>query len=109
MAELYAFSAKALGGEDVSFDRYRGKVLLIVNTASQCGFTPQYQGLQALYERFSSRGLVVLGFPCNQFGKHGLLGIFVDNQGNPAIVRPPRSGINIELKPVSGGSLPRSP
>lgn len=83
MAELYAFSAKALGGEDVSFDRYRGKVLLIVNTASQCGLTPQYKGLQALYERFSSRGLVVLGFPCNQFGKQepgdaGQIGAFCE-------------------------------
>ncbi|WP_186093845.1 glutathione peroxidase [Burkholderia gladioli] len=65
---VYSFNAKALGGEDVSLDRYRDRVLLIVNTASECGFTPQYAGLQQLHERFGSRGLAVLGFPCNQFG-----------------------------------------
>ncbi len=69
MSKLYTFSARTLGGETVSLDRYRGKVLLIVNTASECGFTPQYAGLQQLHERFSSRGFEVLGFPCNQFGK----------------------------------------
>jgi glutathione peroxidase len=68
MDNLYAFSAQTLGGETVSLDKYRDKVLLIVNTASECGFTPQYKGLQDLYERYASRGFEVLGFPCNQFG-----------------------------------------
>jgi glutathione peroxidase len=69
MSSLYTFSARTLGGETVALDRYRGKVLLIVNTASECGFTPQYAGLQQIYERFAARGFEVLGFPCNQFGK----------------------------------------
>ncbi|GLU31670.1 glutathione peroxidase [Trinickia caryophylli] len=69
MSALYGFSARTLGGETVSLDSYRDKVLLIVNTASECGFTPQYAGLQQLYDRYSARGFVVLGFPCNQFGK----------------------------------------
>jgi glutathione peroxidase len=69
MSSLYTFSARTLGGEPVDLDRYRDKVLLIVNTASECGFTPQYEGLQRLYERFAARGFEVLGFPCNQFGK----------------------------------------
>lgn len=66
---VYSFTAKALDGSDVSLGDYRDKVLLIVNTASECGFTPQYAGLQELYTRYGSRGLTVLGFPCNQFGK----------------------------------------
>jgi glutathione peroxidase len=57
-----------LGGEEQSLSAYRGKVLLIVNVASQCRFTPQYEGLEALYRRLQDRGFVVLGFPCNQFG-----------------------------------------
>lgn len=69
MNTIYQYSARKLGGETVNFEVYRGKVLLIVNTASQCGFTPQYRGLEALYQTYKSRGLVVLGFPCNQFGK----------------------------------------
>jgi glutathione peroxidase len=69
MSKLYSFSAEALGGGDVSLDQYRGQVLLIVNTASECGFTPQYAGLQQLYDRYRARGFAVLGFPCNQFGK----------------------------------------
>ena len=69
MSMLYTFSTRTLGGEAVSLERYRGKVLLIVNTASECGFTPQYAGLQQLHERFGARGFAVLGFPCNQFGK----------------------------------------
>lgn len=68
MSSIYGFSAARLDGTAVSLDAYRGKVLLIVNTASACGFTPQYQGLQALYEQFRDRGLEVLAFPCNQFG-----------------------------------------
>lgn len=65
---VYDYSARSLDGREVSLAEFKGKVLLIVNTASKCGFTPQYQGLQALYSRFADRGLVVLGFPCNQFG-----------------------------------------
>jgi len=64
----YDFNATALDGQPVDLQRYRGKALLIVNTASACGFTPQYQGLEALQRRYADEGLVVLGFPCNQFG-----------------------------------------
>jgi glutathione peroxidase len=69
MASIYSFAARTLGGEEVSLGQYDGKVLLIVNTASECGFTPQYAGLQKLYDTYAARGLAVLGFPCNQFGK----------------------------------------
>ena len=69
MSSLYTFSARTLGGETIGLERYRDKVLLIVNTASECGFTPQYAGLQQLYEKYAARGFEVLGFPCNQFGK----------------------------------------
>ncbi|WP_137175492.1 glutathione peroxidase [Massilia sp. HP4] len=65
----YDFNATALDGQPVDLDRYRGKALLIVNTASACGFTPQYQGLEALQRSYADQGLVVLGFPCNQFGR----------------------------------------
>jgi len=68
MTVAYDFEVKAIDGTPCPLETYRGKVLLIVNVASQCGFTPQYQGLEALYQRFASRGLVVLGFPCDQFG-----------------------------------------
>ena len=67
-SSIYDFSAASLGGETLELNRYRGQVLLVVNTASECGFTPQYEGLEALYQRFKGQGLVVLGFPCNQFG-----------------------------------------
>ena len=65
---IYDFKAQRLDGRVESLAAYRGKVLLIVNTASECGFTPQYAGLEALYRKFKDRGFVVLGFPCNQFG-----------------------------------------
>ena len=68
MPGIYDFSAKLLAGEEVSLQRFEGQVLLIVNTASQCGFTPQYRGLEELYRAFVSRHFAVLGFPCNQFG-----------------------------------------
>ena len=68
MAGLYDFTATSLDGEEVPIRRFQGKVLLIVNTASACGFTPQYRGLEALYRAFEPRGFAVLGFPCNQFG-----------------------------------------
>jgi glutathione peroxidase len=64
---IYDFSAKTIDGRDQSLAEYQGKVLLIVNVASKCGFTPQYQGLEALYRRHKDEGLVVLGFPCDQF------------------------------------------
>jgi len=69
MAGVYDFSAQSLAGEDVPLKRFEGEVLLIVNTASACGFTPQYRGLQALQQEFGPRGFSVLGFPCNQFGR----------------------------------------
>jgi glutathione peroxidase len=65
---VYEFSALSIDGHEVPLAQYRGKVLLIVNTASRCGFTPQYAGLESLYAQYKDRGLVVLGFPCNQFG-----------------------------------------
>jgi len=68
MSTVYDFSAKTLGGEDISLDQFRGNVLLIVNVASQCGFTPQYAGLEALHRKYAPKGFAVLGFPCNQFG-----------------------------------------
>ncbi|PLR81073.1 glutathione peroxidase [Bacillus canaveralius] len=64
---VYQFSAKTITGEEISLDRYAGNVLLIVNTASKCGFTPQYKELQEMYDTYKDRGLVILGFPCNQF------------------------------------------
>lgn len=68
MNSVYDFTANSLSGQPVSLDTYKGKVILIVNTASECGFTPQYQGLEKLYQQFKDAGVVVLGFPCNQFG-----------------------------------------
>jgi len=65
---VYDFEAKALGGEPLPLSKFRGQALLIVNVASRCGFTPQYEGLQALHEAYSGKGFEVLGFPCNQFG-----------------------------------------
>lgn len=66
---VYDFSAKRIDGSDEPLAAYEGKVLLIVNTASKCGFTPQYEGLQRLYETYHPAGFEILGFPCNQFGR----------------------------------------
>ncbi|NEW98475.1 glutathione peroxidase [Rhodopseudomonas sp. BR0G17] len=68
MASIYDFTAKSLAGKDVALKQFEGQVLLIVNTASACGFTPQYKGLEALQQKYGPRGFSVLGFPCNQFG-----------------------------------------
>ena len=68
MASIYDFSVADIKGKEQKLDRYKDKVMLIVNVASKCGFTPQYKGLEALYEKLHSRGLEVLGFPSNQFG-----------------------------------------
>lgn len=68
MTTLADFSATALDGQEVDLSTYAGQVVLIVNTASRCGLTPQYEGLQALHEQYADRGLRVLGFPCDQFG-----------------------------------------
>jgi glutathione peroxidase len=68
MTTAFDFAAPRLNGADEKLSTYKGKVLLIVNTASQCGFTPQYKGLQALHDKYAGKGFEVLGFPCNQFG-----------------------------------------
>ncbi|HET9189904.1 MAG TPA: glutathione peroxidase [Rudaea sp.] len=68
MTSVYDFSARTIDGDEQKLSAYKGKTLLVVNVASKCGFTPQYTGLEALYEKFKDKGLVVLGFPCDQFG-----------------------------------------
>ena len=65
---VYDFEARQINGQDIALSEFRGQVMLIVNTASQCGFTPQFGGLEALHKTYGGKGLVVLGFPCNQFG-----------------------------------------
>jgi glutathione peroxidase len=68
MSTVYDFEALQINGKSVALNQFKGKVMLIVNTASACGFTPQFAGLEALHESYGKKGLVVLGFPCNQFG-----------------------------------------
>lgn len=67
MSNIYDFKALTNRGEEMNFSQFKGKVLMIVNTASKCGFTPQYDGLEALYQKYKEQGLVILGFPCDQF------------------------------------------
>jgi glutathione peroxidase len=67
MSDFYYLKARSLQGKDISMSDYEGKVVLVVNTASKCGFTPQFEGLEKLYETYKDKGLVILGFPCNQF------------------------------------------
>lgn len=68
MTSVYDFEAQTISGQSVKLDQYKGKVVLIVNTASKCGFTPQFEGLEALWKEYEAKGVVILGFPCNQFG-----------------------------------------
>ncbi len=69
MNNFHQFEAKSLQGQEISMESYKGKVVLVVNTASKCGFTPQYEGLEKLYKKYKDKGFIVLGFPCNQFAK----------------------------------------
>lgn len=66
---FYDLEAEKINGETIATNTYKGKTIIVVNTASKCGFTPQYEGLERLYQQYKAQGLVVLGFPCNQFGK----------------------------------------
>ena len=69
MNSIYDFKAETIDGEELDFSQFRGKILLIVNTASKCGFTPQFAGLEELNQKYKDKGLVIIGFPCNQFGQ----------------------------------------
>ena len=101
---IYDYSATTLSGEEKSLSEFQGKVLLIVNTASKCGFTPQYKGLESLYETLQPKGLEILGFPCNQFGKQepgaaDEIGAFCEkNYGVIAGQGQPWSGFRTRLK-----------
>jgi glutathione peroxidase len=77
--KIYSFSVKTIDGKETTLADFKGKAMLIVNVASKCGFTPQYTGLEALYKKYKEQGLVVLGFPCNQFG--------AQEQGNEAEIK----------------------
>ncbi|WP_341921971.1 glutathione peroxidase [Polaromonas sp. YR568] len=68
MSTIYDFEARQINGQDIALSQFKGKVMLIVNTASKCGYTPQFGGLEELHKAYTGKGLVVLGFPCNQFG-----------------------------------------
>lgn len=68
MDSIYQFTAKTLSGTEISLETFKGKTVLIVNTASKCGLTPQYEGLEKLYQKYKDKNFVILGFPCNQFG-----------------------------------------
>lgn len=99
MTNIYQFEAELLNGENKRFSDYQGKVLLIVNTASKCGFTPQFAGLEKIYEQFKDRGFEVLGFPCNQFGNqdpgsHEEIGTFC--QKNYGVSFPMFAKVNVK-------------
>lgn len=68
MSQIYQFQVKDINGQETTLEKYKGKTLLIVNVASKCGFTPQYEGLESIYQEYKDKGLEILGFPCNQFG-----------------------------------------
>ena len=93
MASVYDFEAQTIDGQSVALSAYQGKVLLIVNTASACGFTPQFAGLEKLHQEFASQGLVVLGFPCNQFGGQ--------DPGSEGETRPGAFAPEVELQMVA--------
>jgi len=78
-SKIYSFGVKTIDGKETTLADFKGKAMLIVNVASKCGFTPQYTGLEALYKKYKEQGLVVLGFPCNQFG--------AQEQGNEAEIK----------------------
>lgn len=68
MSQIYQFQVRDINGQETTLEKYKGKTLLIVNVASKCGFTPQYEGLESIYQEYKDKGLEILGFPCNQFG-----------------------------------------